>query len=898
MASRIDAYGRLYAAHPLKPARIGSVIMEERPAWRADTPGSIGAINGSAFVTADLAAKVRARVGLAASVGQVMLEKGDSWFGVGTAFLTSPTRMVTAGHVMAAFLEEQLRSAFPPDPKPALRGGIRFDGETDVVEISAWVLCHALWDLAVLEIPAGHGRTPLTAAQAQPAVGTPLSVIGYPQPASPPSGVGDVFPTFGRCYISPGRLREVDPLTDLPKLTEAAVPFASVVAVRKRLLMAHDVSTLPGYSGGPVIDLETGNVVGVHFSGSEIGGRIAADATTSDWNDALSLPGVLREEWLREQVEGQPPSGATQIYPVKVPRWGKAYGALESFAREADDGPPYLTAVSRDRPDCRDRTFSPRLSAPRSEIVPTQLRVYDQGGEATCAAFAVAMAIDRQLAPMPALPASAVPIRALRPLPAARRLAYAPRPLAPRVSVRMLDRMARNHDEWVDDGMGTSLRGVIKGFHHNGVCLEGDAPYEPGATGFLLTREMATRARDVTLGSYARVRKSIPDLQAAVQEAEAVVVSAWVHDGWEKPVDGVIDATPELDDRRRHAFAIVGYTPEGFIVQNSWGSGWSRYRGLEGTALWTYADWWRSHIDAWVMRIAPRAPGGFELPEEEKGHRLPHPRRLSLIGHVTHVERDEIVTRGALGLGLGALRETASYLSQPPGRDRYPILAFLFHDPFLDADTIERLVAAMTPTMKAAGVYPMHVAYGIDEMRTWRLRIAAEAADAEAAFARSGEDPGPYLVRRVGRVAERLVPFFEAGVRAACRYWPLWEMIAALLLGSEPRRIVFVSTGFGLVAAEGCKRLLGSRDSLSKLPVAQLAIAAPFSPGRRVVAWDLGLAEAGTITGYSGDWSHLLRAALGRGSPAAVRSLPHPDLEQALSNREVLKAVIDFCRGV
>lgn len=123
-------------------------------------------------------------------------------------------------------------------------------------------------------------------------------------------------------------------------------------------------------------------------------------------------------------------------------------------------------------------------------------------------------------------------------------------------------------------------------------------------------------------------------------------------------------------------------------------------------------------------------------------------------------------------------------------------------------------------------------------------------------------------------------------------------MMAALLLCCEPRRIVFVSTGFELVAARGCKHLVGSRDSFFKSPMAQLAIAAPFSPGRRVVAWDLGLAEAGTITGYSGDWSRLLRAALGRGSPAAVRSLPHPDLEQALSNREVLKAVIEFCRGV
>src|SRR4030095_9164794 len=55
------------------------------------------------------------------------------------------------------------------------------------------------------------------------------------------------------------------------------------------------------------------------------------------------------------------------------------------------------------------------------------------------------------------------------------------------------------------------------------------------------------------------------------------------------------------------AFAIVGYTEDGFIVQNSWGPTW----GYHGFGVMSYEDWVQSGSDAWVATLgAPVAIKG------------------------------------------------------------------------------------------------------------------------------------------------------------------------------------------------------------------------------------------------------------------------------------------------
>ncbi|HKY02688.1 MAG TPA: hypothetical protein VJM53_09075, partial [Burkholderiales bacterium] len=48
-----------------------------------------------------------------------------------------------------------------------------------------------------------------------------------------------------------------------------------------------------------------------------------------------------------------------------------------------------------------------------------------------------------------------------------------------------------------------------------------------------------------------------------------------------------------------HAFIIVGYTHEGFIIQNSWGPEWA----TGGRAILRYNDWREHAMDCWVVQI-------------------------------------------------------------------------------------------------------------------------------------------------------------------------------------------------------------------------------------------------------------------------------------------------------
>jgi hypothetical protein len=56
-----------------------------------------------------------------------------------------------------------------------------------------------------------------------------------------------------------------------------------------------------------------------------------------------------------------------------------------------------------------------------------------------------------------------------------------------------------------------------------------------------------------------------------------------------------------------HAVAIVGYTQDGFIIQNSWGAGW----GSGGFALLPYEDWMLHATDCWVAQLG--VPISFDL---------------------------------------------------------------------------------------------------------------------------------------------------------------------------------------------------------------------------------------------------------------------------------------------
>jgi hypothetical protein len=277
----------------------------------------------------------------------------------------------------------------------------------------------------------------------------------------------------------------------------------------------------------------------------------------------------------------------------------------------------------QDRPDLRDRLYQPRLfslppSYPPESWIATYLPAYeraglilDQGQEGACTGFGLSAMINY--------------VQFRRELDSADE---DDRAAPPPVSPRMLYHLARIYDEWPgEDYEGSSCRGAMKGWFHHGICGDAFWPYRrAGKVVFVPPKDGWTAdAARRPLGAYYRiVHDAIADLQAAIVEVGAIYVSSCVHEGWQSPgragkrrsakaaasLKGLptIEWSPEVKADGGHAFALVGYDDEGFVVQNSWGPDW----GYHGFARLTYADWLAHGMDAWVATLG--APMKGEAP--------------------------------------------------------------------------------------------------------------------------------------------------------------------------------------------------------------------------------------------------------------------------------------------
>lgn len=276
------------------------------------------------------------------------------------------------------------------------------------------------------------------------------------------------------------------------------------------------------------------------------------------------------------------------------------------LSSRSKDAPLRTLDVRSDDSDARDYIFQPALS-----LLPEKLDhrgyapVLDQSTEGACVGFALATVINVSFN--------------LRYRSASRRQRGKK---ADWVSPRMLYEMARRYDEWKgEDYEGTSPRGAMKGWHKHGVTSEKLWPYfvrgrrNPDRE---LTPDRARDALRRPIGAYYRIIDAdVSHVQAALVEGDAVLASSWVHSGWQneqlKPQGRgkpkLIE--PKARNTGLHAFAIVGYTPDGFIIQNSWGSAW----GSGGYALLAYEDWFENRQDAWVARPGPETRNARGTPK-------------------------------------------------------------------------------------------------------------------------------------------------------------------------------------------------------------------------------------------------------------------------------------------
>ncbi len=513
---------------------------------------------------------------------------------------------------------------------------------------------------------------------------------------------------------------------------------------------------------------------------------------------------------------------------------------------------PYI--IQKDSFDDADAIYQPALLRLPSESPPSALHrqllgidgacIRDQGSEPYCTAMALASVIDY-------LVLQREDPQTTEQDPTAREV---------RSSARMLYEMAKAFDEYPDDeNKGSSLRGAIKGFYHNGVYrrYHDDEIERAELTdkGWILDISKAKQSRQTILGRYARVGPSIQDYQSAIADIGIIYASASIHSGWElnevRKNEGVIRSDTIHSPLGNHAFAIIGYNKSGFLVLNSSGIDWgcwsdpvnSESESWPGVGLWPYDDWSQNILDAWVLRLgAPIDEAQFRRLDHRSldvkrwsGFACQGVTRLLVNGHYLHILDGQLATRGVFTNDLASINQTASLLEKEPDtggkktKRKYSDLVF-FVDSGLEsiddmtkrcASNTSRLMTDLTLIDTDFKPYPISVIWREDVLQitadlldTRAQRIEARTrgyADAKAhmldAYAREFLQP---IWRTFEGEAER--SFMSKPGEDRGQAWPaMRRLLAAAVSGETPMGVHFVVHSSGMPWLQALvKRLIRS----------------------------------------------------------------------------------------
>lgn len=409
--------------------------------------------------------------------------------------------------------------------------------------------------------------------------------------------------------------------------------------------------------------------------------------------------------------------------------------------------------VIADAPDIRDRIYKPALIRV-SDSYPDDLSrdlhqwkhgqtILDQGNEGACTGFSLAAVINEL---------------------------YRRRGVAEFVSPYMLYDMAKRYDEWDgEEYEGSSLRGALRGWHNAGACSQSLW----GKKG-KLTMGAAREARKTRLGAYYRLRPELNDFQVALNEVGILYVSASTHDGWDVFGAGSIKFQ-STSNGGGHAFAVVGYNQEGFIVLNSWGEEW----GVAGMAVWSYEDWSANLTDAWVVQLAARTPNAFGLFHQKKDPitdaevtvQKSSTKRIDIAGHFVHIDDGQFHENGSYWSTRGDIAMTAAHVAQSQNYDH---LLFYAHGGLNSPKASAARILAMKDGFKRNRIYPFHFMYDTGLMEELKDLIKSKV---------------PFLRARVGGLSDWTDRAIERVIRKPGKMF--WDEM------KRDARIAFRTSGAG-----------------------------------------------------------------------------------------------------
>lgn len=343
-----------------------------------------------------------------------------------------------------------------------------------------------------------------------------------------------------------------------------------------------------------------------------------------------------------------------------------------------------------------------------------------------------------------------------------------------------------------------------------------------------------------------------------------------------------------------HAFALVGYTDKGFVVQNSWGVGW----GWSGFAILSYADWVANGSDAWTVSLgvpivvsksgtALRSPtafaaasgglnvalvggsGALASPPTDKPYWQPHDEAAA---------RKRMVVMGNNGLAVNRLVECAHAEQAVAQVTRHLALDFFARHPQAGGGAVKRVVLyahgglnseeqslartrILAPYFEANGVYPIFITWksGAGEIIKNILEDRAKEVGEEMPYAAGALDRLKEAAREVwDRAIEVLAQ--TVGVKS------IWsEMKQNAMLGAQP----------------------GNALALMAQELAQLRLALAGN-GQRLELHLVGHSAGAIVLGHLLD----LFSAAATHQNLASCSLYAPACTVAFANRQYLPAVL------
>ncbi len=500
--------------------------------------------------------------------------------------------------------------------------------------------------------------------------------------------------------------------------------------------------------------------------------------------------------------------------------------------------------VFPDRIDLRDWTYQPTLAALPDQLVNCARvpEVLNQGSEGACTGFALAAVINYLLHQRPVRGGAASP--------------------HVQVSPRMLYELARRYDEWPGEAYeGSSARGAMKAWSRHGVCSQSGWPDDlHGASHFDQAR--ADEAMRVPGGAYYRVDfRHVRDVHAALAETGAVYATLMVHEGWDVPgpISVMVTGTkgsgrgrggltlPVIQRKGRadsgHAVALVGYTAQGFVVQNSWGTEW----GAGGFALLPYEDFMLHATDVWVAQLG--VPVNADLWAAGASDTLAGAFRAGDAIPLNEI-RPYVIDIGNNGLlsDRGNYWTTEADLerlftqtipARTLGWQRRRVMLYLHGGLNSEKDVAKRIVAFRDVCL-ANEIYPLHIMWETDWFNSVRHIL-------EDQFTAADERAGGGFLEHLREARDRVLELTLALPGSA-----LWsEMKENALLASD--------------GSKGAMNLVASHAKLARDAWLAARKAAPARHGRG--------AHAGAVARAGGEWE-LHVVAHSAGSILAAHAVP------------------------